>query len=108
MIWFEEELQSQGQPDYLVLTLFGFYNQPGNIIPIIVVQITVTTTTENMPHAHNKPGDVILMKELFSKNPSALRHEEPAAEDVLAKYQHKIMKFKEKIQNTTYTAILQW
>lgn len=108
MIWFEEELQSKDQPDYLTLTLCGFYNPPGGITPIIVIQLTVITTAENIPYAGNTPGDLILGKELFSKNPSALQHEEPTAEDVLAKYHSKILKFKNKIQNTTYAAILQW
>ena len=107
MTWFEEELQSKDQPDHLVLTLKGIYTPPGNAIPIITIQLVVTTI-EDMSYIDTKSGDIVLTKTLFSKNPSALHHEEPAAEDVLAKYQHKILKFKEKIQNITYAAILQW
>ncbi len=98
MIWFEEELQSQGQPDDIKMVLRGIYAPPGGAVPMITIMLSID----------NHPGDISITRTLFTQTPSVLRHEEPAAEDVLAKYQHKIMKFSEKIQNTTYAAIIQW
>lgn len=98
MIWFEEELQSKDQPNDIKMILQGIYAPPGGAMPMITIMLSID----------NHPGDINITKTLFTQTPSALRYEEPTAEDVLAKYQHKILKFKEKIQNAVYAAITQW
>ena len=98
MIWFEEELQSKDQPDDIKMILRGIYTPPGGAVPMIIIMLSID----------NHLGDISIAKTLFTNTPSALRYEEPIAEDVLAKYQHKILKFKEKIQNAVYAAITQW
>lgn len=99
MIWFEKELQCKKQPNRSIITLVGIYNSPNEtpILPTIVIRLTVEEAT-----------NATIDKILFEKSPTVLQHEEPMGDDILAKYHPKILKLKDKIQDTTYEDILQW
>lgn len=97
MIWFEEEIKTKDQPEQATLTLSGDYTQPGEGISTITIHLIIESESNDT-----------IRKTLFAKNPSMLRYEEPTSDEIMAKFQHKVLKLKEKIQRASYKDILQW
>lgn len=89
MIWYSEYLQVPNQPADSVVRLAGMYHQPGvgtNAIELVLYVDDFQTV-------------------LYTHNPSSLSHEEPAAEDVLARYTAKVNKARRKILGTDFNEL---
>lgn len=92
MIWYTKHLKSHNQPDQSLVRLIGVYNQPGTATNIIEIKLEILPCSDC----------TITILTLFTHNPSGVQYNTPTAEDVLARYNHKISKIVDKVSNTEF------
>jgi|6_EtaG_2_1085325.scaffolds.fasta_scaffold237777_1 hypothetical protein len=98
MIWYEKELLVKEQPEKCEIWLRGGYKPPGIGDPLITIYLSID----------NLVADSIIGTTLFTHNPSMMRQEDPSRDDVLAKYNHKIVKYCGLITKMTYQELMEW
>lgn len=92
IVWFNKETTAKGAPSTHTLHIEGRMNEPGSG-PIIEIVLVI------------KGPDETKVKTLFTHNPSVRAGEEFDNDDILAKYQHKISKFMEKIPQLDFARL---
>ena len=90
MIWHDEEIKVQDQPDEAIVRLVGTYTPDDH--PSIKLTLHVT-------------GQQDLL--MFSHHPNGLAHEEPTSSEIKTRYLHKIGKIHTRLAKTPY-AELKW
>lgn len=93
MIWYEKDILVQEQPEQATVTLLGLYNPPTVRIRIAISE---------------RPDDTLIIKNLFSKTLSMMHYEEPTSDDILIKFNHKLVSIKKKLERTPFRQVLAW
>ncbi len=102
MIWFDEEFHLDGQPEDHTVKLTGGYTEHiaaacvQDAEPIVSFKLSVYKVS------------ALTTVTIFSHNPSMMRYEEPSADDILAKYNHKVVKACNLIKSMNYAELLAW
>ena len=96
MIWFNEELTFKDQPDNTTVSLLGCWQEPQFSTHKMCILFLIND------------GEKINKSVIEVKDPTSLCHEEPTAEEVLAKYSVKMNKIKQSISPRDYKSFLIW
>ena len=99
MIWFDEEFNLDGQPDdgLHTVNLKGGYLPPDSGNPTVILRLTIMGL-----------DDIATVVTIFSLSPSMMRHEEPSPDDILEKYNHKVVKIRKLIESMSFSELLGW
>lgn len=92
MIWYNKQLTIAETPPNLSVWLVGLYNGISDVVPLIQFKLIIKDEADR----------AVWLKILFEDSPAMLQHEEPDAEDVLAKYNHKVQKIFAKLSGKTF------
>lgn len=97
MIWYNEPLNLEGQPNDISISLVGGYNETKySIYKLCILFIITDASGKGQSHV------------IEVQNPTSLCYEDPPKEDIYSKYQNKMAKIMSSATSRDYPGFLIW
>ena len=103
MKWYHESVECKEQPDNVIMSLVGRYNDDPTK-HMITIELVIDEHAEGDQRV-DRPMQRSYVT-LFEKSPSSLRAENPSADDIFNKYRSNILKIRSQVANKEYSELI--